>query len=93
MQSILQDEKVCFLTGSTENLDKHHIYFGGNRKISDKNGFWVWLRHDYHIADSPNRTPHNDREVDLWLKAECQMEFEKTHTRDEFLKLIGRSYL
>ena len=93
MQSILQDEKVCFLTGSTENLDKHHIYFGGNRKISDKNGFWVWLRHDYHIADSPHLTPHNDRLTDLYLKRKCQAKYEETHTRDEFMKIIGRSYL
>ena len=27
------------------------------------------------------------------LKKECQEEFEKTHTHDEFMKLIGRNYL
>lgn len=93
MQSILQDEKVCFLTGSTENLDKHHIFGAANRNISEKNGFWVWLRHDFHIAYSPNKTPHNDRGTDLHLKMICQAKFEETHTREEFMALIGRSYL
>ena len=94
MESILQDKKECFITHCTENLDKHHIFFGAkNRKVSDENGFWVWLRHDRHIAGSIYATPHNCREVDLTLKQLCQEEYEKTHTRAEFIKLIGRSYL
>ena len=92
-KSILQNEKKCFITGSTENLDLHHIYGASNRNISDKNGFWVWLRHDYHIADSPNKTPHNCRMTDLYLKEICQREYEKTHSREEFIALIGRNYL
>lgn len=92
--SIMQDEKVCFLTGATENLDCHHIYHGwGNRRISDENGLWVWLAHDWHIADSENHTPHNDTDVDLYLKKECQKVFEKTHSREEFISLVGRNYL
>lgn len=92
--SILQDEKVCYLTGSTNNLDCHHVFFGNaNRRISDENGFWVWLRHDFHIADSPNKTPHNDVTLDKYLKKMCQEKFEETHTRDEFMELIGRNYL
>lgn len=92
--SIMQDEKKCFFTGSTEELDCHHIYHGyGNRKVSDENGFWVWLRHDYHIADSTNETPHNNIETDLYLKRECQKKFEETHSREEFMELIGRNYL
>ena len=92
-KSILQSEKKCFITGSTENLHRHHIYGASNRNISEDNGFWVWLRHDYHIADSPNKTPHNCRMTDLYLKEMCQREYEKTHSREEFIKLIGRNYL
>lgn len=93
--SILQTEKKCFLTGyEGEGLDCHHIFFGiANRKISDENGFWVWLRHDFHIADSPNKTPHNDPETDLYLKKRCQEKYEETHSREEFIALIGRNYL
>lgn len=93
MKSILQNEKVCYFTGSTQCLDRHHIFFGGNREISEKNGFWVWLRHDMHIAASPNSTPHNNREVDLLLKKACQEKYEETHSREEFIRLIGRNYL
>ena len=92
-KSILQSEKKCFITGSTTGLQRHHIYGASNRNISDKNGFWVWLRHDYHIADSPNKTPHNCRMTDLCLKEMCQREYEKAHSREEFIALIGRNYL
>ena len=94
--SILQgEEKKCYLTGyEGAGLDCHHIYFGtGNRRISDENGFWVWIRHDFHIADSENDTPHNNPEVDLMLKKECQKKYEETHSREAFMELVGRNYL
>lgn len=36
---------------------------------------------------------HFDKEFDLKVKRECQREYEKTHTRQEFMSLIGRNYL
>lgn len=95
MDSIIQGKhKRCYVTGMTDGLHKHHIFFGtGDRQISEDNGFFVYLRWDYHIADSPNKTPHNDRHTDLYFKQLCQKEYEKTHTREEFIALIGRSYL
>lgn len=92
MQSILQDEKKCYITERTDNLHKHHIYGGNkNRKISDCNGFWVWLTAEYH--NMSNKGVHFDKHLDRFLKMECQKEFEKTHTREEFRALIGKSYL
>lgn len=91
--SILQTKKECFFTGATDNLDCHHIYSGLNRKVSDENGFWVWLKHDWHIADSVNDTPHNNKNVDTYLKKICQQKYEEEHTREEFMELIGRNYL
>lgn len=94
MQSILQTEKACYLSGYSGSwLDRHHVYGAANRKVSEANGFWVWLRHDRHIAGSPYATPHNNRDVDLHLKRACQEKYEETHTREEFIRLIGKSYL
>jgi hypothetical protein len=97
-RSILQPEctratKRCFHTGRTDNLQIHHIYFGNpNRKISDENGFWVWLTAEYHNQNS-RVDVHHDAEFDLELKRLCQAKYEETHGRDEFIRLIGRSYL
>ena len=88
-KSILQDEKVCYVTGSEYGLDLHHIYAGvANRKISDREGCWVWLRHDVHM-DLHDR----NKELDYRLKRECQEKFEETHSREEFRRLFGKSYL
>lgn len=89
-KSILQgDDKQCFLTGTEYNLDKHHIYHGtANRKLAEKYGCWVWLEHSIHM-----RLHDKDKELDRHLQQECQKAFEETHSREEFMKIFGKSYL
>ena len=93
MDSILQgDTRECYLTGAADGLHRHHIYFGNpNRKISEANGFLVWLRWDWH--NGAEYGVHFNRDLDLKLKRECQEKYEETHSREEFRKLIGKSYL
>lgn len=92
MDSILQTRHECYLTGDTTGLHKHHIYFGNpNRRISEENGFWVYLRHDWH--NGANYSVHQNRAIDLELKRLCQEKYELTHSREDFRRLIGKSYL
>ncbi len=91
--SILQGKKECYLTGRTDNLHCHHIYFGdANKKISDKNGFWVYLTGEYHNQNS-RIDVHSNIKLNLQLRRECQSKYEETHSREDFVKLIGRNYL
>jgi hypothetical protein len=94
MESILKSEDgVCYSCKAIGFTEEHHIYYGHkNRKISDKMGFVVYLcpechRGTYGIHGSKGK------ERNLALKRECQAVFEETHSREEFRKLIGRSYL
>ncbi len=92
--SILQAEKVCYITGSKINLHKHHIYHGtGNRQVSEDNGFWVWLQGDWHNQADYGVHGKDGHDINFKLKEICQSEYEKTHSREEFIKLIGRNYL
>ena len=92
MKSILQKKKECWFCKTTENLELHHIYFGtANRQISDKNGFVVYLCHRHHTGS--NLSVHLNRKMDMTLKVCCQSKFEEKHTREEFRKIIGKSYL
>lgn len=91
MKSIMQDEKQCYVTGRTYGLHKHHIYGGPNRRISEEHGFYIWLVPELH--NMSRHGVHFNSDWDLELKRHCQREYEKTHTRDEFMALIGRSYL
>ena len=93
-KSILQDQKECYITGSTNNLHRHHIYFGtGHRKISEKHGFWVYLIGALHNQSDNGVHGKNGHELDMKLKQDCQRKFEETHSREEFMKIIGKSYL
>ena len=90
--SILQEDKKCFQTGRTDSLEEHHIFFGrGQREISEANGFKVWLTYDWHQDHKIG--VHHNIEFDRYLKRKCQAKFEETHSRDEFMALIGENYI
>lgn len=93
MQSIIQKTEQCYFCGSRYNLETHHIFFGNpGRKISDKNGFTVRLCADCHKWN--RLSPHRNRKTDLVLKKTCQQAYEaQGHSREEFIKLVGRNYL
>lgn len=89
-KSILSEENACFICGRPYPLHKHHIYGGGARLISEENGFWCYLCHDHHIGD---HGVHRHEEENRKLKALCQAKYEETHSREEFMDLIGRNYM
>ena len=93
MKSILQSEKVCYLTGSTYNVHRHHIYAGSRRPISEREGFWVWLTGYYHNQSNAGVHGKDGHELDWKLKQDCQRKYEETHSREEFMRLIGKNYL
>ena len=45
------------------------------------------------LHNGSDRGVHFDRAFDLQLKRECQEKYEETHTREDFMRLIGRNYL
>ncbi len=91
-KSILQTDKECFICHTERNLHFHHIYFGtGRREISDKNGFTCYLCYEHHEGTFGVHGKFG-REIDLFLKRECQKKFEKSKSREEFMRLIGRNY-
>lgn len=91
MKSIIQKEKRCFLCGSIRNLEKHHIFGGANRKWSEKYGLTVELCPFCHRDNQEG--VHGNREKMDALHRIGQEAFEKTHTREEFRGIFGKSYL
>lgn len=91
-KSILTDDlSVSYLSGRPAECI-HHIYGGnGRRKISEREGFIIPLTHDEH--NMTDTSIHFNKELDLQIKRECQRKYEETHSRDDFIRLINRSYL
>lgn len=83
---LTNDMEHCYICQSPF-VEIHEIYNAGNRKISMKNGFCVPLCHKHHEYVTLNADGSN------YLKQKCQRVFEETHSRDEFMKLIGRNFI
>ena len=91
--SILQRDKACYICGTTQNLDRHHIFFGtANRRLSEEDGCVVYLCRRHHTGGAG---VHNNRKVDLTLKARCEEAWleEYDKTIEDFIKRYGRNYL
>lgn len=73
----------CQICGKYTKLDSHEVYGGSNRKRSIKYGFIALLC----------RECHSNENIIQELRKIYQKEYEKTHTRDEFIKIIGKNYL
>lgn len=62
-------------------LHKHHIFNGnGLRNWSEKEGLWIYLSSSVHMQ------LHDGSGLDKTYKRIGQHYYEKTHTREEFMK-------
>lgn len=92
--SILTDDlEHSYLNPEREAECIHHIFEGtGRRKMSEKNGFIIPLTNAEH--NMSNYGIHFNKPLDLKIKRECQEKYESMgHTREDFIKLVGRNYL
>lgn len=91
IKSIISDERKCFVCGNP-NVECHHIFKGSaKRKISERYGLKVWLCVEHHRGTTGvhGKLGH---QLDLRLKQIAQEKYEKRHTREEFIKLMGKNY-
>lgn len=85
---------LCMLRGDYRIhpiVHEHHIYDGPNRAISEAEGLKAYLCPKHHI-NGPEAVHSNQTNMRL-LQREAQKAYERTHTRAEFMALIGRNYL
>ena len=67
----------------SKRLDPHEAYGGSNRKRSIK----------YKFVKLICPKCHSNEAIINQLRIDTQKEFEKEHTREEFIKIIGKSYI
>ena len=97
-ESILQKKDgYCYLCMKLHNdyirkiTQEHHIFGGPNRPISEAEGMKVYLCLEHHIY-GPEAVHRNNKTM-RYLQQAAQREYEKTHTRKQFMRLFGRNYL
>lgn len=85
--SILTDDlNHCIICG-TKKDHLHEVFPGIFRQRSMKEKMVIPLCTFHHTQI------HNDIMISLYWKQRCQKEFEKSHTREEFIQAFGRNYL
>ena len=92
LHSVLTDDMDhCMFTGCAP-VERHHVFGGSNKKLSEKYGFIAPLRPDLH----PNGVfaGKHAKEVDTRLKTMCQEYYEEhIGTREQFIDEFGKSNL
>lgn len=93
MKSLLSDERICLVCGTTQNLHKHHIFGGANRRKSERDGCWCYLCAPHH--NMSDKGVHFNKELDTRLKQRCQIKWQEVYNKseDDFIKEYGRNYL
>ena len=91
-KSIIQDDdKQCYFCGRVTGLERHHVFAGtANRPISEREGLYVSLCKSCHTG---TEGAQYDKMKNLRLKQDAQFAYERTHSRSEWMKLIGKNYL
>lgn len=97
--SILQEKDgTCYLCRKLHDdyrkhavIHEHHVFGGANRSVSEAEGFKVYLCLEHH--ETGEEAVHRNNEMMRILQRDAQQEYERTHTREEFMRLIGRNYL
>ena len=94
MKSIITDKKECYVCGTTQNLHRHHILFGKNRKKADEDGLTVYLCY-YHHESSDGVHGLNGHELDLKLKVIAEKRWLEFYNKtiDDFIKRYGKNYI
>ena len=91
MNSILQANKACFFCGRTVGLERHHVFAGvANRKLSERHGLWVWCCNECHTGKDGVQYNKDKSE---FLKRFAQHEYERNHTRQEWMQIFRKNYL
>lgn len=80
----------CFFCQFCTDTARHEVFYGtANRQKAKRLGYWVNLCPECHmkVHDDPNNG------IDMYLKKRGQKIYEQDHTREQFIKEWGRSYL
>jgi hypothetical protein len=88
----MQTEQESYLSGRTDSLEEHHIFYGqGRRKLSERYGLKVWLTHDEH--NEPPHGVHFNQAARRRLERAGQEAFERKYPDLNFMRIFGKNYL
>lgn len=83
------EKQYCAICGRSP-CDFHHLLTSSEKKFAEDVGAWVWLCRSHHSMIHNTR---GGRAIWLEWKEQAQAEYERTHTRGEWMKGAHRNYI
>ena len=77
----------CYICGSSQGIQTHHMLHGYMRKAADKYGLTVPLCYKCHTL------LHDHGLHDKELQQEAQRRFEAEYSHEEFMAIFGKNFL
>lgn len=92
-RSIISEEKRCFICGSNQWIEIHHIFGAADRKKSTEYGLVVPLCHYCH--NEPPNGVHQNKDIRRKLQAYAQKKAMKHYgwDMDTWRSIFGKNYL
>lgn len=88
-QTIVSGDAVdrCYLCKRYGRMQVHHCLHGSRRRAADAYGLTV------HLCPLCHTLLHDHGVNDLYLEQTAQAAFEREHSREEWMRIFGKSYL
>ena len=88
-QTIVSGDAVdrCYLCKRYGRMQVHHCLHGSRRRAADAYGLTV------HLCPMCHTLLHDHGVNDLYLEQTAQAAFEREHSREEWMRIFGKSYL
>lgn len=95
LKSIFTDDMEHCYFSKRGDVERHHVFGGARRSISEKYGFVIPLHYSLHPNGANCMLSQDERnDLDLVLKQECQKWYlEHVGGMDSWMKEIGKNYL
>lgn len=94
LETINENGAPCsFLSGRCGWIERHHVFGGTLRPLSEKYGLCVFLTHEEH-NEAPDGVHYNQANADA-LRAKVQRIAMEHYgwSEDEFRQIFGRSWI
>ena len=93
MKKSIMPKDDLWSTEHFEGSHKHHVFGGANRKLSEKDGLYFYLRPEMH--NMSDKGIHFNKDFMDYAHKVGQLAWQEYYnkTKEDFIKRYGRNYL
>lgn len=83
----------CELCRKYGNLERHHIFAGTRRALSEKYGATIMLCHECHNEPPDGVHFNKKRRLELQARGQAMVMHKQGWTKEQFIERFGKNYI